>query len=98
MLRHVVLLKWNEDATAEQIESVVSGMRALPAAIPQIRSYEVGRDLGLRDGAYDLGLVAEFDDADAWRTYLAHPDHVEVVANRITPIMADRASVQFDLG
>jgi uncharacterized protein with GYD domain len=97
MLRHLVLLKWTPEATPDQIASVVDGLRRLPAIIPEIRRYDIGTDLALRDGTYDLALVAEFDDADAWRVYAGHPDHVAVIDDRILPILADSASVQHDL-
>jgi hypothetical protein len=97
MLRHLVLMKWTPEATPAQISSVVDGLRGLPAAIPEIRRYDIGTDLGLRDGTYDLALVAEFDDADDWRVYAGHPDHLAVIDDRIRPILADRASVQHQL-
>ena len=97
MLRHLVLLKWTAEATAAEISSVVDGLRGLPAVIPEIRRYEIGTDLGLREGTFDLALVAEFDDADGWRVYAGHPEHVAVINDRIMPILADSASVQHQL-
>jgi hypothetical protein len=97
MLRHLVLLKWTAEATADQISSVVDGLRGLPVVIPQIRRYEIGTDLRLRGGTFDLALVAEFDNADDWRVYAGHPDHVAIINDRILPILADRASVQHEL-
>jgi len=97
MLRHLVLMKWTAEATPEQISSVVDGLRGLPAVIPEIRRYDIGTDRDLREGTYDLALVAEFDDADDWRVYAGHPDHVAIINDRILPILADRASVQHDL-
>ena len=97
MLRHLVLLKWTPEATSDQISSVVDGLRGLPAVIPEVRRYDIGTDLGLREGTYDLAIVAEFDDADGWRAYAGHPEHVAVIDDRILPILADRASVQHEL-
>jgi hypothetical protein len=97
MLRHVVLLKWTDEATAEQTAAVVDGLRRLPSVIPGLRRYDVGTDLSLRDGSFDLAIVAEFDTTEDWQTYVAHPDHVAVISERITPILADRASVQHEL-
>lgn len=98
MVRHLVLLKWTDGATDEQVAAVIEGLQALPAAIGEIRRYEVGTDLGLREGTFDLAITAEFDDADGWRTYATHPEHVAVITDRITPILADRASVQHEIG
>ncbi len=96
MLRHVVCFAWAESATPEQVDAVVDGLRALPAQIPEIRAYWVGADRGLVDGNGDLAVVADFDDVDAWRAYLAHPAHQAVAVERIRPITARRVAVQFD--
>lgn len=94
MLRHVVLLKWTDGATPEQVNSIIDGLGRLPGRIPELRSYTLGQDLGLREGNFDLAIVAEFDDEAGWRAYAGHPDHVAVIERQITPILADRASVQ----
>ena len=98
MLRHLVLLKWTDEATTEQIDSVVAGLRGLPERIPEIRRYDVGTDLELREGTFDLAIAAEFDDENGWRTYVDHPDHLAVVNDQIKPILVNRASVQHELG
>ena len=40
-------------------------------------------------------MVADFDDADGYRVYRDHPAHVAVIAERIRPILAGRAAVQY---
>ena len=97
MLRHVVLMQLNDDATTERIADLVDGLRALPAAIAEIRRYEVGADLGLRDGNFDLAIVAEFDDDSAFRAYVAHPAHMAVLEERVLPTVAQRFAVQHRL-
>ena len=98
MLRHLVLLKWTDEATTEQIGSVIDGLRGLPARIPEIRRYDVGTDLELREGTFDLAITAEFDDKNGWRTYVDHPDHLAVINDHIKPILVNRAAVQHELG
>src|SRR4051794_35828734 len=95
MFRHVVLLRFVPEATAEQRQAVLDGLATLPAQIPELRSYEFGADLGISDGNFDLAVVADVDDADAYRVYASHPAHVAVITERIRPILADRAAVQF---
>jgi Stress responsive A/B Barrel Domain len=97
MFRHVILMRFAPGTTDEPRRAVLDGLRALPAQIPEIRDYQVGADLGLRDGSYDIGLVALFDDEQGWRTYLDHPAHVAVVTELIAPHVQDRASVQFEV-
>ena len=56
MIRHCVFLHLDPSASDEAIDAMVSALRALPDVIPEIRSYEVGRDLGdLRIGHEDGG-------------------------------------------
>jgi len=94
VLRHVALFRWIDDVTPEQIEAVSTALRALPAAIPELRAYDFGPDAGLADGNFDYGVVADVDDADAWAAYTRHPAHQAVIADTIRPILASRAAVQ----
>lgn len=94
MFRHIVLFTWTPDATPDQIDAVFEGLQGLPDAIPEIRSYTFGRDAGLADGNYDAAVVGDFDDEDGYRTYATHPVHLELIADRIKPIIAQRVAVQ----
>jgi hypothetical protein len=96
MLRHVVCFRWREGTTAEQKEAVRAGLAALPAQIPEIIAYHVGHDAGIRDASWDLGLVAEFASRDDFFAYAAHTAHQSVIDDLITPIVAERVSVQFE--
>jgi hypothetical protein len=94
MLRHVVLFRLHPETSSERRDALVDALDALPAQIPEIRSFEVAADEGLRDGSWDVGVVALFDDEAGWRTYLDHPAHVSVVDDHVRPLVAERASVQ----
>jgi len=76
---------------------IVEALRGLPAQISEIRSYEVGADLGLRDGNADLAIVASFDDEAGWRAYLSHPAHLQAIDEHIAPHSTGLTSVQFEL-
>jgi len=98
MFRHVVLLKWTADATPEQHQAVLDGLSALPAAIPELRSYQMGTDAGLvPDATADLAIVADFDDVDGYVVYRDNPQHQDVIARYIKPILASRTAVQHEL-
>lgn len=98
MFRHIVLLSWTADSTPEQRAAVPEALAGLPAAIPELRSYVVGTDAGVGgDGNSDLGIVADFDDYDAYVVYRDHPVHQDVIARLIRPILASRAAVQHEL-
>jgi hypothetical protein len=98
MFRHVVLLKLTADATPEQHQAVLDGLSALPAAIPELRSYQMGSDAGLvPEGNFDLAIVADFDDMADYEIYRDNPQHQDVIARCIKPILASRAAVQHEL-
>ncbi|HYI63100.1 MAG TPA: Dabb family protein [Acidimicrobiales bacterium] len=95
MLTHVVMIRFVDDATDGQVAALVEGLRALPDQIPEIRSYTVGRDMGLVDGNCDLAVVGQFASAADLRTYLDHPAHVALVADLLEPVSASRTRIQF---
>jgi len=101
MLRHVVLIRLVEDDPERPLDAsadeLVAALRALPDRIPEIRSYEVGRDLGLAPTNAHVAIVAEFDDAEALAAYREHPAHVDVLERLIEPVSASRTAVQFEL-
>lgn len=97
MLRHVVFFNWKEETTEAEKQAVEAGLGALPARIPQIRRYEIGRDLGLADGNFDFALVADFDSIEDYEVYQAHPEHQRVIRESIKPVISQRAAVQYRL-
>jgi hypothetical protein len=77
VLRHVVLFKFKDEATAAQVQSVVDAFSALPGKINVIKGYEWGTDVSPEKRAqgfthiFFLTFTSEAD-RDA---YLVHPDH-----------------------
>ncbi|TGD72133.1 Dabb family protein [Mangrovimicrobium sediminis] len=94
MLRHIVLLKFKEDHTPEQVAAVVDGLNSLSEAIPQIVSYTHGSDAGNTNSPYDYAIVADFASAEDAAIYQDHPAHKAVGAH-VVAIMADAAQMQF---
>ena len=94
MLHHVVLITLKDGVTDEQVDAAIEGLRELPALIPEIRSYEVGRDLGLSEANADLGLVGSFDSVEDYQTYLSHPAHVAVARDRLGSFVESISSIQ----
>jgi len=97
MLRHVVLFRLIEDAPEGAMQSLQDALSGLAQSIPDISSYTYGLDLGLRDGNFDLAVVADFVDEQAFERYVDHPDHQSFVADLLKPVLAERVELQFDL-
>ena len=94
MLRHIVIFKFKEDCSEEQLKAVADGMNALPAKIPQIVSYKHGKDAGVADSKFDYVLVADFESAEDFLAYRVHPDH-QAFGQTVMPLIADVSQIQF---
>jgi len=95
MIRHIVLLKFKDDASEEKIQALVEGNRAMPGQIPEVVSAQSGSDLGLSQGKFDYGVVVDFTSEADYQTYLAHPAHLALGAIALE-LMADAAQMQFE--
>jgi len=80
MLTHIVCWKYKEDTTEEQRADHIARLRALPDVIPNIVSFNVGRDILHLDRSFDTGLVSVYPDRDALDFYTNDPAHQEVAA------------------
>ena len=72
MIRHVVLLKWNESVDAAHIAATKAALDWLPGLIPQIVSYQNGADLRVAPTNYDYAVTAEFGSTDDFIVYRDH--------------------------
>jgi len=79
ILRHVVLFKFKDDATPEQVQEVVAAFGALKSKIDTIDDYEWGTDVGVENLAagFTHCFVVTFRDAAGRDIYLPHPAHEE---------------------
>lgn len=77
MLRHVVLFKFKDSSTPEQVKEVEDAFLALPSKIKEIKSLEWGLNNspeGLNDG-FTHAYFLTFDSEEDRAVYLPHPDH-----------------------
>jgi Stress responsive A/B Barrel Domain len=95
VLRHIVLFRVRETATAEQLEEIKSQLAGLTC--PGRTSFTMGVDLGLRPGNMNLALVADFTDVDAFRAYDADPDHDRIRRELVAPVAEHIERCQFKL-
>lgn len=96
VLRHVALFTWKPDASDVSVRAFSEGLALLSTQIPEIRSYRFGPDARLGGGNDDFALVADFDDAAAYRRYAEHPAHRHLIAELLMPIVAGRHAVQYE--
>jgi hypothetical protein len=93
----VVLIRWKPGTSDAQKQAVREGLAALPAAIPEIQNYQFGDDAAIVEGNYEFAIVADFDNPSDFQTYAAHDVHQKLIAERIRPILQDRAAVQYTI-
>ena len=78
-LRHVVLFKFKDGTTPEQVKAIEDAFRALPAKIPEIIDFECGADVSVENKAQGFThcFLVTFRDAASRAAYLPHPAHKE---------------------
>lgn len=97
MLRHVVMFRWVEGSTPDQITSVSEHLDTLPGAIPEIARYEHGPDAGINQGNFDYVVVGDFATEADYLVYRDHPVHQRVIVEVLAPLIALRSAVQVRL-
>ncbi len=81
MLRHVVLFKFKETSSKEEVSKVVDAFRSLKGSIPEVADFEYGTDNspeGLANGFTHCFLLTFKSEADR-DAYLPHPKHKEFI-------------------
>jgi hypothetical protein len=77
LLRHVVLFKFKENATPDDIKKVEEAFRSLPSIIPEIKTFEWGTNNSpenLNQGFTHCFFVSFASEKDR-ELYLPHPAH-----------------------
>lgn len=77
MLRHVVLFKFKDGTTAEQIKTVEAAFRALPTKIKEIKGFEWGLNNSPENinQGFTHCFFLSFASEKGREVYLPHPDH-----------------------
>ena len=73
MIKHLVLFKLKDPASAEETRDMPLSMKGV---VEQIREIEVGIDYAHTERSFDIALSVIVDDEDALRGYAEHPYHV----------------------
>jgi hypothetical protein len=82
VLRHVVLFKFNEATTTDDLAAIETAFAQLPTKIVEIQDFEWGLNNspeGLEKGFTHCFFVT-FKNEDDRAVYLPHPDHQAFVA------------------
>jgi hypothetical protein len=97
MIIHIVLLRWNETASQEAINAVMTELRDLKDKIPGIVDVTSGVNFSERSKGFTHGLVYRFKDRAALDGYFPHPEHQRVVQKLLNPIRADTIIFDYEV-
>lgn len=97
MIRHVVLMTWKDAINDEQLARINDAFSAMPERVPGIVNSSFGPDLSIFPGNADYLLVLDFESEDAFKQYVAHPAHAELMESVTGPLMASWATAQIAL-
>lgn len=94
MIKHIVMFRLEGEGKELAAAQFKKAIEALPASVPQLKSAEIGIDLGHIAGNWDIVLTAVCANEADLAAYAAHPDHLACV-DIIKPMLAARACVDF---
>ncbi len=97
MIRHFVLLKWNQVLSEEQLTTFNAAYAALPKQIPTIRNIAHGPDKQFYPGNYDYVLMLDFDNKADLDEYVASPAHAELLEKIVGPFLEGWAIAQIEI-
>ncbi|NOX85208.1 MAG: Dabb family protein [Chlorobi bacterium] len=80
MLKHIVMVSFNDRMNVKELSlEFKSKLLDLITKIPELKSMEVGLNVSTKPSAFDLVLIAGFDNENGLNKYRIHPAHVEVL-------------------
>jgi hypothetical protein len=92
-VKHIVLLKFKEGTTEEQINKFFEDILDLSETVPGIDDYVSGANCSAEQRTQGLthGFIMTFADVSARDAYLVHPEHERIKADAL--ILADNLLV-----
>ena len=92
MIRNVVMVRLKPGFDRGRVTELMEGFLGLDC--PGTVSYTVGLDAGLRAGNWDMAIVADFTDPDAYGAYDADAEHNRL-RGQLGPLAEEVARCQF---
>lgn len=80
MIDHIVLVKFGETTTQEQLQEVVDRFKALKGHLTGIVDIQAGINFSEKNKGYQIVLSVRFEDRAALEAYGPNPEHQAVAA------------------
>jgi len=93
MIRHIVTLKLNENASFETIKEKILNLKN---HIP-IQHIEVGYDIGFDKTASNIAIIADFKNIEDLKTYANDKIHQKIIKEDIKPFLIQRCAVDYQI-
>lgn len=90
-IKHIVLLALKPSLSKQDIHTLMTALSDLQHSIPEIQSFTWGENNShenLHQG-FLHGFTMEFKNQTDRDAYIAHPEHVKIAQNVITPALID---------
>lgn len=95
MLRHIVMMKFNQLGQSELVAvEMKESLMALTKTVGSLIKMEVGLNANTKPNGYGLALTADFEDEDGLNAYRVHPNHVKIL-KRMQEIVDQVAAVDY---
>jgi heme-degrading monooxygenase HmoA len=96
MFHHVVLFRLRPGITLERVRRAREQLSRLAETLPGVLHFAVTHNVALENGGYTLALFSAFENERAYEIFTRHPDHVRVIADDLTPVVATRQPQRTD--
>lgn len=100
MVRHIVLIKFNQGLTEAAISALFAELHQIEGRVPGLIGITSGRSESPEqmERGYMHGFIADFDDWDGLQAYQDHPDHQRLGAKLTAAAMGGKKGILcFDL-
>ena len=88
--------KFSEENKKENMNTYKKMLMALPPIIKEVKHMEVGKELNVGQGNYDMVLISEFKSMEDMQIYKEHPEHVKALEFCKT-VCIERACVDYEV-
>lgn len=97
MIQRIVLVKFSENTTKEQLQEVVDRFKALKDHLTGVVEVHAGLNIAERNKEYQVVLSVRFEDRAALEAYVSNPEHQAVAAYIREVGRVDSIGVDFEL-
>jgi hypothetical protein len=97
LLRHIVLVSFKPEATADQIAAWHAAVTDMCETRSEIFSFSLGKNIGSGPNHHDAALVPDFEHIDAFRRYVGGNKHKAYVWDHARHVTARLAAFQHEM-